>query len=149
MTSRFTDQDRERILAEARGHIRGICGNDGVSATLPPSDELPPADDVLERWERLKPPPEPPQRERGLDTAPIDWEARISEAIATEREFVLAVMGEALGETCAAQRKEIDIELREMRIEIAELRITNAELRHRMNAERGKFGDAPIDCLTP
>jgi hypothetical protein len=31
---------------------------------------------------RLKPRPEPPERIRGLDTAPIDWAAHIREVIA-------------------------------------------------------------------
>ena len=46
----------------------------------------------LLRWERGRPKPQPVKPERKLDTAQVDWDARIREAIAHERQFQRDVM---------------------------------------------------------
>jgi hypothetical protein len=81
----FTDEDRARFIAEARATLERT----DVSAM---SEPLPPHDDPLQRWARGMPKPEEPPPPRKLDTAPVDWEQRIAQAVADEREFMMQVV---------------------------------------------------------
>jgi hypothetical protein len=61
-----------------------------------------PGGDELANWQAMRPRPEPPKRERGLDTAPpmpeIDWALIINAAIRGERAHMVEAVGEAIGE---------------------------------------------------
>jgi hypothetical protein len=51
---------------------------------------------------------------------PIDWEARIAAAIAAEHEFMIATVGQALGEYGDNIEKKIAEEVAKLRIESGE-----------------------------
>jgi hypothetical protein len=65
-------------------------------------------EDSMERWARNMPKPEEPPRPQGLDTTPIDWDARIAALISAERDFIIEVVGQALGEFRSELLDEID-----------------------------------------
>jgi hypothetical protein len=97
MTSKFTAEDRARIIAEAEA----IIARTADIANAPPASPVPLHDDPLERWARNMPKPEPPPRPRKLDTAPapapvpVDWvAARIAQAVADERAFIFEVVAQ-------------------------------------------------------
>ena len=92
--SRFSDEDRERILAEARANI-------AADFSTPDRDTLHYAthgntDDVLTQWEKLKPKPQPPQPQSKLDTIPVAWSAEIARQVAIERRFIFDVVAQCL-----------------------------------------------------
>jgi hypothetical protein len=61
---------------------------------VPPDDE-----DVLVRWERMRPKPEPEPRERKLDPAPAtlaEIEELIAERVAAEHERMMAIVAEVI-----------------------------------------------------
>jgi hypothetical protein len=99
--------------------------------------------------------PKPPERERKLDTAPHepDWsawnkwcDARIEAKLADERRFLLDVVGEALGQALAKERKsakcELDDSIRSLKLELADALTVINELRSVVSAERS---GTPID----
>jgi hypothetical protein len=119
--SRYSAEERERILA-------------GVCATLQrgePQREQPPTHVRDDEW-RL-PEPEPPTPPRGLDTAPIDWDARIAEAVSAEHAFMVEVIAGTIAELREQietnVRKEFEAALRTARIDAADAKIRCAELR--------------------
>ena len=65
-----------------------------------------------------------PRRARRAEPAPINWDLRIAEAIADERQHVLAVLAEAVVELADRQREAIDTSMRPLRIELAELNVS-------------------------
>lgn len=67
------------------------------------TDFRPHFDPVRRQWPR----PEPPKPERGLDTAPIDWQARIDEAIESERATMFEVIAHAIAEMTAEHDHQI------------------------------------------
>jgi hypothetical protein len=111
----MTGEEKAAILKDARATLERLAVEQ-----LPLSE---PHEDAFERWERLKPKPEEPKPPRDLDT-PIDWDARIAAAIAAEREFMVEVIGAALGEYADQLVDEIEKKIAEqvdqLRAEIAE-----------------------------
>jgi hypothetical protein len=93
-----------------------------------------PMEDPLTKWKREADEQEQRfarerRRERRAEPAPVNWDLRIAEAIADERQHVLAVLAETVVELNERQHEAIDTELRPLRVELAELRISNCELR--------------------
>jgi len=82
-----------------------------------------------ERREWKLPEPEPPPRERGLDTSPVNWSSVIDQRIADARGYLLEVITETVAELAERQRDAIDDAMRPLRAELCELKISNAELR--------------------
>ena len=86
------------------------------------------------------------------DLSPHQGRLAIAKAIAIEREHLLAVIGEALGEVRAEARKDaadqLHDEVRRLRMELLELQTTLCELRQVMaGADRG--GSKTILDLPP
>jgi hypothetical protein len=69
--------------------------------------------DPMEAWERNKPQPEPPRRERGLDTPPVDIDAHVSAIVAAEREFIMTVVGQAMKELGEDMMAEVSDRIKE------------------------------------
>ena len=90
---------------------------------------------------KLEPDPTPVQPEAPV---PGDWAAYIEQRIEHERTFMIAVVGEALGQARAAakaERKKADAELT---LEITKLKCVCDELRIALGAERrGTVLDLP------
>jgi hypothetical protein len=112
------------------------------------------SDDALARWDAMRPKPERSRPERGLDTdLPALIDAKVAEAIATEREFVLECVGEAIGEMLAEERKaakvELSDEVRRLRIELSNLETTIAEIRGIIAAEAQRSSATVIDLPNP
>jgi hypothetical protein len=135
MTNKYSDAERERILREARDLLERK-----VESYVPPP-EL--------RYRRHDPPePEPPELPPRLD---IDIDVRIAQAIANEREVLLAIMAQSIGTTLRRsltkerreQKAELEDEVRSLRIELCNLESTVAELRSVINAEKAKIIDLP------
>jgi hypothetical protein len=57
-----------------------------------------PGGDEIARWQACRPQPEPPKRERGLDTMRVDLDAEIRKAVTRERALLTEATGQALGE---------------------------------------------------
>ncbi len=118
VSNRFSDA--QHVLAEARRLIE----HPPVYVPPPPRQRTwspPPADE-----------PEPPPR--GLDTAPVDWDARIAAAVAAARAEVLAqvaaertAMLEALADVWQEQREQAADQLAD------EIRLVRAELGARIS----------------
>jgi hypothetical protein len=120
-----------------------------------------PSADPFDRYDARKILSEPerrpePEQKRTLDTAPRepDWSAwndwcdsRIEAKLAGQRRFLLEVVGEALGEYVASERKimkrELADELRQLRIELAETQATVRELRSVLASDRRTPLDLP------
>ena len=107
-----------------------------------------------ERREWKLPEVEPPPRERKRDTSPVNWSAVIDQRIAAERQFLIQVVGEAIGEVREqieeSTRKEFEEQLRQARVDaaeakirLAELRISFTELREQLSAGHGGTIDLP------
>jgi hypothetical protein len=89
----MTDEDRARIKAEARATLQRL-------AHLAPREA---SEDSLERWARLKPQPEEPRRERGLDVSPVALvDQRIGAWLEAERQKQADVLADMQGELGAA-----------------------------------------------
>jgi hypothetical protein len=91
---KYTDEERQIILDTARNTLK--CG-------FQHSPERAAANEV----ERLLT-PEPVKPERKLDTAPVDWDLRIQQAIAAEHAYMVEVLVEALTEVRAMFMDEIE-----------------------------------------
>ena len=93
-------------------------------------------DPVLRSWRNNRLAPDEPEPEPQLDTMPAppptDWAAYIEERIEQERAFMLAVVGEALGNAIVEMQKDA------RRKDASELdqRSWRAEKRHRRTADR-------------
>jgi hypothetical protein len=136
----MTEEERARILAEARENVRlrDFPNATNVHADPPPQRV---SEELRREWKR--PEPEPKKRERGLDTAPAvepDWsgweawaDAKINNAIQEERTFLIETIGQALGEMLEKEREEhrkaLRLEVAEMRLELVKLRTVLAEYR--------------------
>lgn len=90
-----------------------------------------------------QPKPEPPERERGLDTAPIDWNGRIAAAFAAEREYQHELLAHLIADIRAETSDDLKIATRSLAAEVADLRAKFAELRLALADERGKAIDLP------
>jgi hypothetical protein len=112
-----------------------------------------PLEDPLTKWRReaeeqeARFEKERAKRRRSAEPAPVNWDLRIAEAIADERQHILEVIAETIAELAERQREAIDDAMRPLRIELAELRIGNCELRA-ANAElREQLGAGHITDL--
>jgi hypothetical protein len=90
-------------------------------------------------WRRNVATQEPPKREPGLDTAPIDWSAEIDCRVASMREFVMDVLGEALNQSFAIERNahaaamhERDAKIGKLELELVQLAASHAKLEVRL-----------------
>jgi hypothetical protein len=91
--------------------------------------------DALTNWRASMPPPEPPKRERGLDTAPtpqVDWSAVIHGALKAERTLTTESVGGALGEVRNALLDEFEAAIEKVR----------AEFRREVDQLREQFSQA-------
>jgi hypothetical protein len=106
-------------------------------------------DDLLGRRERsdwrMRPrfEPQPPPRERQLDTAQIDWERRIGEVIAHERQFQHDVLIGVIAELRAEASNDLERATRSLVVELADLRATLRELRLVLAGDRSTPVDLP------
>jgi hypothetical protein len=91
-------------------------------------------EDALEQWLRLKPQPEPPQRQRKLDTCETDWSAWndwCDARIEARRSFDRAVLVEVVAELKAMiedQDEKLKVQaenIRSLELKLAELRAAN------------------------
>jgi hypothetical protein len=92
------ETERRKILDEAYSTL------DRLNTVRPSEPRSATAPDVLEEWKRNMPRPEPKPRERGLDTSPVDWNVIINQRVASMKDFVITVLGEALKETFEIER---------------------------------------------
>jgi hypothetical protein len=92
--SKYTDEERQAILDAARNTLKRGFQH---------SPERRAANEV----ERLLT-PEPVRPERKLDTAPVDWELRIQQAIAAEHALIMEVLVETLAEVRIMFMDEIE-----------------------------------------
>jgi hypothetical protein len=133
----------ERILA-AEGATLGRLIERRAAEYLPPS----PTQDAVARWDAMKPRPEPPKRERGLDTAPFDTSSEISRqigaAIVTERERTLALLVALVAEIQDAQSDDLQRATRPLTSKLSGLKSMIADLRAVLVP-----GNGPIDLPNP
>lgn len=130
-----TNEEKQRILAQARANIE-----------RKPPPYVAPTEPLRHRTYDPGPPEPEPEYLLGLDTtpaAPFDWAAYIAQAIEDrvmlEREFTMAVVGEALGNTIVELQKEAQRhEAGTLTQEITKLQSVCDELRIALNAERSK-----------
>jgi hypothetical protein len=78
-----------------------------------------PGGDMLANWRAAMPTPEPPKRERGLDTMQVDLGAEIRKAVTRERALITEAAGQALAEVRDAALDEAE---RLIATAVAELR---------------------------
>ena len=95
-----------------------------------------PVEDRVDKWRREADEQEArfarqrrAEQRRRAEPASVDVDLHIAEAIADERQHVLAVIAETIAELTERQREAIDDAMRPLRVELAELRISNCELR--------------------
>src|SRR5262245_64810350 len=84
-----------------------------------------------------------PKPERKLDTAPVDWDARIRAAISRERQFQRDVLAEVIAELRAEASNDLERATRSLTAELADLKATLAELRLALASDRTKPLDLP------
>jgi hypothetical protein len=139
--------DRRRILAEAREAIASVDRTLARAALR----DLP-----AEPREWRLPEPEPPKRQRGLDTMPVTnhsttdwsgWERWLAAHLQRERTLTNKSVGFAIGKMLREQREEckqeLSAEVRQLRIELSNLETTLAELRSIIASERAPVIDLP------
>jgi hypothetical protein len=113
-----------------------------------------PKEDLLVAWTRLQERSqlEPPQqRERNLTDAEMArWHAYFEGLLASQRDFILEVMGEALGETLDQISDEIDAKIAESQEKAALARLQDSvdELRRDLKG-RGNSRDEVVDLPNP
>jgi hypothetical protein len=147
-----TNEEREQVLREARENMRLRDFPDAANVYSEPPPRVP--EQYRREWTR--PQPEPPQRERGLDTnqdlgRQAQWDAswnawadlKIANALAAERTFVMECVGHAIGEMLEQEREE---QKRALRLEASELRLELTKLRTLLAEHRALFatGDRSV-----
>jgi hypothetical protein len=106
--------------------------------------------DPLERWSRPAD-PEPAKREPEPPPAAVetDWsgwerwaDAKIRNAVAAEREFMLEVVGKALGQAlddlAESHRRDLDGSVAQLKLELAKLTTVLGEVRIASGSESGR-----------
>jgi hypothetical protein len=143
------DKQRHRIMREARETV------DRLNAMAPTEPRDPAAPDVIKEWKRHMPKPEPKRRERGLDTAPVGSSSVIDQRVASMKDFVMTVLGEALCATFDIERgayidalKERDSKIARLEVELAKLAVQTSKLEVRViqneiEHDRSKVLDLP------
>jgi hypothetical protein len=115
----MNDEQRSRILQEARDNVDRL-------ASVRPRERIITNvinEDKLAAWKRTMPKPEPKPRQRGLDTAPVDWSSIIDERIGNMKEFVMDVLGQALCESFNIERGAYADALKERDRKIGQLEL--------------------------
>jgi hypothetical protein len=133
---------RRNVIAQARATLKRL----NTAPAFEPRDPL--TRDPIEEWRRNMPQkaePEPPQRERKLDTAPVDWDARIAAAIGREHEFLIEIIGTALHEALAAEREALCDEIRTRDERIGKLEVQLARLEVEIARAQVKIAQAGVD----
>lgn len=105
---RDDEQDEQEALEASRANFeRRNERSENYSAVDPENpataDFRPHFDPVRRRWPR----PEAPKPERGFDTMPVDWQARIDAAIESERATTFEVVATAIAEMTAEYERQI------------------------------------------
>jgi hypothetical protein len=149
----MNNEQRERVMDEARRNLAQLAAF--APGQRIPDDPAPQRLDESARREWQLPEPEPPKPERGLDINPqATWDAwnawadqKIAAAIAIEREFLLTVVGEGLGEMLEQQRKAMSAEAQELRLELTRLQAVLAEYHALLSVDHHR--SAPLDIPNP
>ena len=113
----MTNEEKRAVLATARATLQRLNGGGAVASASDTEHREPLQAEVkrrLEYPERRVTNPDPPQQERGRNLTDYEmarwrqyFEAHVAEAIATEREFMIEVVGLSLGERENQLREEI------------------------------------------
>ena len=113
----MTSEEKRAVLATARATLQRLNGGDAASNAVEAQDRQPLLAEVQRRLgelERRVAKPDPPQQERGgnlTDYEMARWrqyfEGHVAQAIATERDFMIEVVGLSLGERENQLREEI------------------------------------------
>jgi hypothetical protein len=134
----MTDAERDRIMRTAHETLERLRDLPPVQACDPAAHATP------EQWRRSMPPqPEPPKRERKLDTADVDWDARIAAAISREHELLMDIIAQAFRKTFKVERDAIAAALAARDKRIIELE----NERHAAVADQTKSTDQQIEQL--
>jgi hypothetical protein len=111
-----------RAAERGRLHDGGYVVKMTLEEAMHISDHLLPGEpggDELANWRAAMPTPEPPKRERGLDTMQVDLGAEIRKAVTRERALITEAAGQALAEVRDAALDEAE---RLIAAAVAELR---------------------------
>ena len=145
--SRYSPEERAAIVARTAATLqRGEADHEQPSAPmhdLPREDMLaealqqPVEDRVANRRREAEEQEqrfarERRRRERGAQPAPVNWDLRISEAVASERLFMTQVLAEAFAELTERQREAIESAVRPLQAELAQVRAEAAEQKVRI-----------------
>jgi hypothetical protein len=154
--TRFNENDRRRIVAEAKANLERLedCeprfAAERVAKTEAP-DLLPGERDTMEHWTDMQPEPDPSPPRRKLDTrGERNWDGwnnwadrKIATALAKEREAVLTAVAEEISNEREAMQGQLAEEVKSLRIEITALQAVIDELRAVILAESAKVIDLP------
>jgi hypothetical protein len=131
-----TEDERRQICEEAKATLDRLKRTQ-FGLHDPPSD-------LIEQRRRSNM-EEPKRRERGLD---VDCDARIAAAVAAEHEFMIELIGAALAEALADQRRLFELEVKQRMIDIKtdlveKMERNLARLIHALDDDKGKTLDLP------
>jgi hypothetical protein len=115
----MTDEEKRAVLAAARATVQRLNGGDAVASASDTRHQEPLQTEVkrrLEDLERRVAKPDPPQQEQSRNLTDYEmarwrqyFEAHVAEAILAEREFMIEVCGQGIGEHGARLREEIEV----------------------------------------
>ena len=111
----MTDEQR-RLIREARETCERVGRLTSRDKTNHDSNRTEPGS-----WRRHVATEEPKRRERGLDTAPIDWSTEIEHRVASMKTFVMDVIAQALTASFEIERSAVVDELRKRDAAISKL----------------------------
>jgi hypothetical protein len=131
----MTDEDRQRILDEAR-EILDATAHIAAEAAARDKSADPPRE-----WKL--PEPEPERRRRRLDTVRTDWSATIAQAVAAERQHMATLLAELVAEVRAEAADDLERSVRTLNGELADLKATLAELRLVIASEKAAVVELP------
>jgi hypothetical protein len=152
--TRFNEDDRRRIVAEAKANLERLedCERRFAAERVAKTEAsvlLPGEQDTMEP--DMQPEPDPSPRHRKLDThSEPNWDGwnnwadqKIARALAVEREAVLTAVAEEISDEREAMEGQLAEEVRSLRIEITALQAVIDELRAVILAESAKVIDLP------
>ena len=113
----MTDQAWRSIREEAQQTLDRLADFKPATATSEPSSGR----SEPGSWRRHVATEEPKRRERGLDTAPIDWSTEIEHRVASMKTFVMDVIAQALTASFEIERSAVVDELRKRDAAISKL----------------------------
>ena len=113
----MTNEEKSAVLATARATLQRLNGGDAASNAVEAQDRQPLQAEVkrrLEKLERRVTNPGPPQQEQSRNLTDYEmarqyFEAHVAEAILAEREFMIEVCGQGIGEHGARLREKIEV----------------------------------------